>query len=65
MDMCIYFVALAFKSFAGTGIGGWMNASIALFLVSAGYLYLPHGWEKAITREHIPSYPANKMISAT
>lgn len=63
--MCIYFVALAFKSFAGTGIGRWMNASIALFLASAGYLYLSQGREKAIKREHIPPDPANKMISAT
>ena len=64
MDMCIYFVALVFTSFSSTGIGGWMNGSIALFLASAGYLYLSQGWEKAVEREHIPSL-ANKMISST
>ena len=65
MDMCIFFVALSFASFSGTGIGGWMSSSIALFLASAGYLHLSQGWEKAIKREHIPPDPANKMISAT
>lgn len=65
MDMCICFVALTFTSFASTGIGGWMNGTIALFLASAGYLYLAQGWEKAVEREHIPPSPANKMISAT
>ena len=65
MDMCIYFVALSFVSFSSTGIGGWMSSSIALFLASAGYLYLSQGWEKAIKREHILPDPANKMISAT